>query len=482
MLRALGRILVYQGDVSGSLEQVGIGLDDDEIPSPQRARLLADASLRKLVCGDRAGAATAGTEALELATEVGDRPAACVARCALSRVASFDGDVMAAIELAAAAKATEENDATEAIELLQPPLYAGLALVETDDLELANDEFAAGLTRAEELGAIWIVPLFHVGLAMTAFLQGEWGTAQAEAEACIDTARSSNTRVWVPWAHSVLASIAASRADAQLADHLHAIERQHRTSGRDQFGREWIAWALLRSRVAQNRTHEAVDRAWDEWRGTGDGTGCGHRRLFGVDLVRFGRGTLTEAQLHDICSSLERASDISHTRVDEAAARNARGLLTADPSLLLDAADGFDAAARPVLATRARDDAAHALAPVDRSAAVELGTRVADGYQELGAIWEQARVESLLRSLGVRRGARVKHSQAQLGWDAVTPAESRVVALLAEGLTNREIGERLFVSPRTVETHVSNLLRKLEASSRTELAARYVEIGPPTNP
>ena len=56
-------------------------------------------------------------------------------------------------------------------------------------------------------------------------------------------------------------------------------------------------------------------------------------------------------------------------------------------------------------------------------------------------------------------------------WDALTPAESKVVDLAAEGLTNPEIGARLFISPRTVSTHLEHAFRKLGVSSRVELAS-----------
>jgi DNA-binding NarL/FixJ family response regulator len=55
----------------------------------------------------------------------------------------------------------------------------------------------------------------------------------------------------------------------------------------------------------------------------------------------------------------------------------------------------------------------------------------------------------------------------------VTRRELDVLELVAEGLSNAQIAERLFLSPRTVETHVANLLAKLGAANRTELGARY---------
>ena len=52
------------------------------------------------------------------------------------------------------------------------------------------------------------------------------------------------------------------------------------------------------------------------------------------------------------------------------------------------------------------------------------------------------------------------------------PTESRVVELVAEGLTNPQVAERMFVSPATVKTHLSHVFRKLDVHSRAELSAQ----------
>lgn len=54
--------------------------------------------------------------------------------------------------------------------------------------------------------------------------------------------------------------------------------------------------------------------------------------------------------------------------------------------------------------------------------------------------------------------------------------EDEILRLLANGLTDREIGEALTISTRTVETHVSNILRKLDARNRAEASRRYLEL------
>ena len=75
---------------------------------------------------------------------------------------------------------------------------------------------------------------------------------------------------------------------------------------------------------------------------------------------------------------------------------------------------------------------------------------------------------------GVRRGPRPETRANPLG---LTQRQVEVLALLAEGLTNTEIAERLFVSPKTVDHHVSAVLTKLDVSSRREAAALAVELG-----
>jgi DNA-binding NarL/FixJ family response regulator len=61
--------------------------------------------------------------------------------------------------------------------------------------------------------------------------------------------------------------------------------------------------------------------------------------------------------------------------------------------------------------------------------------------------------------------------------EGLSPRENDVLRMLAEGLTDREIAAALIISPRTVETHVSNVLHKLSVRNRAEAAQRYRESG-----
>ena len=74
----------------------------------------------------------------------------------------------------------------------------------------------------------------------------------------------------------------------------------------------------------------------------------------------------------------------------------------------------------------------------------------------------------------IATGARPRRI-VQTGAGALTPSERRIAAMAAEGLSNREIAQALFVTLRTVEMHLSNAFRKLDVSSRTQLPAALAE-------
>jgi len=74
------------------------------------------------------------------------------------------------------------------------------------------------------------------------------------------------------------------------------------------------------------------------------------------------------------------------------------------------------------------------------------------------------------------RGGR---SRPEVGWPSLTKTERKIVNLVAGGLSNSQVGERLFVSPRTIANHLTRIYDKLGVSSRTQLVVaarrRYSE-------
>jgi DNA-binding CsgD family transcriptional regulator len=114
----------------------------------------------------------------------------------------------------------------------------------------------------------------------------------------------------------------------------------------------------------------------------------------------------------------------------------------------------------------ARLDLGLALADArDDRAAAELERAVAVA-QEIGAGTVEELAQRALRSLGVRTWRRAAAGAP------LTEREQKVAQLVAEGATNREIAQQLFLSPKTVERHVSNVFKKVGVRNRAELASR----------
>ena len=120
-----------------------------------------------------------------------------------------------------------------------------------------------------------------------------------------------------------------------------------------------------------------------------------------------------------------------------------------------------------------------ALVACDRRAeAVERLVAAHRAARRLGARPLVARVADQLAALGERAERRLgRLAAAQLAHGGLTPRELEVIRHLAAGQTDREIALEMFLSPRTVETHVRNIRMKLDCRSRAQAARRAAELG-----
>jgi len=148
----------------------------------------------------------------------------------------------------------------------------------------------------------------------------------------------------------------------------------------------------------------------------------------------------------------------------------ARGLLERDAAALVAAALVLQPLARPLLYAAAAEDAGSELAHTDRAEeAVDQLNAAFDTYMRHEALADARRVGRELRRLGVERRI-VSQPRAKTGWDSLTDSELKVVNLIGQGATNRDVATQLHLSPHTVKTHVHNAFAKLGITSRAQLA------------
>jgi DNA-binding CsgD family transcriptional regulator len=151
----------------------------------------------------------------------------------------------------------------------------------------------------------------------------------------------------------------------------------------------------------------------------------------------------------------------------------ARRRVPAGPRPRSTAAQRYADAGRPLPRARALEAAAECLVEVeveDRTGARLAFEQAVEVYEFLGAEADLNRVQAEFRGYGIRRGPHSKHRRAQSGWESLTDAELKVAAFVEEGLSNPEIAARLMLSRRTVATHVSHILKKLNFATRTDIA------------
>ena len=93
------------------------------------------------------------------------------------------------------------------------------------------------------------------------------------------------------------------------------------------------------------------------------------------------------------------------------------------------------------------------------------------GEHAFDAAWAEGEALTVDEAVAYVSRARGERKRPSSGWASLTPTELEVVKLVAKGLTNPEVGERLFTGRGTVKTHLAHVFTKLGIATRSELAA-----------
>ncbi|MER6170750.1 AAA family ATPase [Streptosporangium sp. NPDC001681] len=338
----------------------------------------------------------------------------------------------------------------------------------------AAERFAQeGRRLAKETGALYSGYLVEVSSVRLDWLTGRWDGLRRRAAAVVEM--TPEAPLLAADAQLVLGMLALVAGEwEEAASYLHAAGLRHPGSG---FHPVLAAASggVIELHLARGSVDAAVseaDRALSRLRRKGVWVWGAHLVPSAVAaLLTAGRFGDAATLVSDFADSIKDRSAPSA----EAALDMARGM-TAQAEGRHEAAAEFLARSRaaqaampqPYGAARAAEAEAGArLRLGDRAAAGEILTDAAERFTGLGATHDAARCRRTLRDIGagsLPRGAR----KAKGG--VLSTRESEVARLVALGRTNREIAEVLFLSPRTVETHVAKVLRKLGVRSRNDVA------------
>ena len=188
-------------------------------------------------------------------------------------------------------------------------------------------------------------------------------------------------------------------------------------------------------------------------------------------LVRTAHALGDRRSAESVVAAVERLADDNPAfPAARTAAAHARGVLDGSADPLGQAVTGHT---DPWARASSAEDLAVLVAPADpdsRRRAVAAFDVALSAYEAVGATRDAARVRRRLRRLGVRRGHWSHTDRPVSGWASLTDTERAVSELVAQGLTNRQVADQLFMSAHTVAFHLRHVFRKLEIGSRVELA------------
>jgi DNA-binding CsgD family transcriptional regulator len=235
-----------------------------------------------------------------------------------------------------------------------------------------------------------------------------------------------------------------------------------------------LAVALRRESEGSPRVAlEVLASVWDSSLAAGLLTPC---LAVAPDLVRLSRAVGDMGRARDASAVIDRTV-AANPGVGTIAATGlrCRGLVTDEAGPLVEAAAMLRDLPRPLDFAVACEDAGESLGRSGRTAEARAWFDDAlRSYERLDAGWDRARATARMRALGLRRAGRPAGTRPKVGWDALTRGERAVVELVADGLSNPEVAERLYLSRHTVKRHLANAMLKLGLSSRFDLAREAV--------
>ncbi len=352
-----------------------------------------------------------------------------------------------------------------------PNLFRACCLTELDRFAEAGRVFAAALVHDQSQSGL-LMPISGLAHRRLLFLTGRWDESLGDPQ---DPHNGPDPHGIAPAARGMAALIAVHRSTFHegMLDGV-TVDRHH-LGARGYMQFVWWAAALVHESSGRpdRALAELVDLL-DLLDGTGSKPMVATMYDVYPDISRLAAIAADKDVMARVAAAAERLAAVHETSSRRATALLCRGVADHRIELVGQAADAYTRAGRPLYAAQAYEALAVMLAGDDKlpSARAALVTAV-DGYSALGARWDIARAEARLRLLGVRRGTRGPRKRPKSGWEALTATEQKVAVLVAKGGSNADIAAQMFLSPRTIQTHVSSILAKLGLQSRVQVAVAY---------
>jgi DNA-binding CsgD family transcriptional regulator len=197
-------------------------------------------------------------------------------------------------------------------------------------------------------------------------------------------------------------------------------------------------------------------------------------------LTHVATGHALDARLQRLMRQLVEAEHSAHQALAMAAALPAKATVVDALEVLAGVAadlESYQEAARLLGAAAAiRDRTGYRRCVSERDADL-AALREVLGPETFEQAYQEGQRLSLDDAVAYAQRGRGERKRPSTGWASLSPAELQVVHLVKDGLTNADIARRLFISPRTAQTHLSHIFAKLGIASRTELATAAVKRG-----
>ncbi|HLI57791.1 MAG TPA: LuxR C-terminal-related transcriptional regulator, partial [Actinomycetota bacterium] len=491
--------IIGVGRIAEGLAEVESAISSPALSDSHRSRLVSLASTCRAATWDPEGALAMATRSLETAERARDDIACGVALSNLSVANTLRGNFQEAVALAESGLARVSAGANRRSHPFLPVLTLASALVDADRPGDAQQLLERWRRLRLSGGAGWNHPVDHIISGIGRFWSGDWDEALASLSLGFDIGETTGVRRAAVAGRSVASLIALHRGDLVTAEQEVAAAEADYESTAPQWRADWMFWARALRTEADGRRAEALQTLVKAWRLCRDAGVVSEFPVIGPDLVRLAVACGEDLQAEEVTAALEGLAARAGVPGIAGAALRCRGLVSGDHATLLEAVAAYRRSPRRRALGLTCEDAAVALAgEASREAgaggppselmgtARELAEEALGIFGGLAAERDIARAEARLKAAGLSpasnpRAAPANRQSAMITAPppglprgsmpgGLTEAELQVAVHVARGLSNRQIAALLEISPRTVQSHVSNALRRLDLGSRVELA------------